>query len=591
MILTPPSPTLNPCDATPLGCAAKDAVSDAAGAVADNFMTQLIDTTADGLIKLIGYAAMSILKVPSPTLGTVEGGGVTPSNTLAAVWGSLSWLVMAVAVLSLMLTTVRIFWTLQAQEGRHVLRLLFNVIAASTVVVGVTIMMIRFGDEFSPWALMKIGGLDEGQVDKLATDDQFAKELVGLDPGQGAEALGNFSFVALLMLAVTTLGVVTQWLFLLVRSPLIVVMVAFIPVFAAASGTRAGQERLNKALMFLVAVVIYKPVVAIIYGTGLRMMKAEDQVDDPIVQFIWGSMLIIMAALALPALVKFLVPEAGAGTSSAFSGAGGVAAAGAAVYGASMLAGALTTGGGSAAAGGGAGAARAGGAGPTAPVPGGGPGGGASGGSSSGASGGPPGAGGGPGGSFGSSGSSGPGGSSTSPASGAVESGSPSTEGSPSPAEGVAPAGTGASTSGGPGSSSPGSTSAAPGSPAGLGAGSPSAPESTGGQSTDVGGSVEPPASAGVAAPGGDRTAGEAPEVAPASGSAASTSSSTPGSGAPAAPAAPEFRKVGTRAKERERRAALARDMATAVRVPAQRVARGAAELSQPVVADDQRRR
>lgn len=551
--LSAAAPTVDPCKLSPVGCVIKDKAGDAVGAAADNFMTRLIDATADGLIDLIGNMALSMFVVPSPTVGTVGGGQVTPSGTLQQVYGATSWLVMAVAVVSVMVTIMRMFWTLQASEGQNILRLLFNVIASTTVVIGMTVMLIQFGDRFSPWALMKIGGLSESEYAGLSQDQAFAKRLIGLDPGGGAQALGNLSLVALVMLTLTTIGVMMQWIFLIVRAPVVIVMTAFIPLFAAASGTRQGQERLMKSLMFLLAFVLYKPVAAIIYGVGLRLMSAEEQTDDPLFQFLWGSMLILMAALALPAMIKLFVPEAAVGSSSAFSGAAGVAAAGAAVYGSAMLAGALATGGAS------AGAAGAGSAGAGAGAGGAG----ATGAGSPPLSGGPPGGGGAGGGGFPGTGGGGSG------AGADASSGGSSTGASQSEAPSVAGSSTG---------QKDGSSSTATGGASSGGASS----AGTGGQSSEMGGSVEPPEStSSTSAPEPARGAGGG-EGAPATSAGAATH-------APAATTAPPVRQVGSRARARQAREAL-RHAGSGAAHASDRVARGASDMGQPALTPEQRR-
>lgn len=549
------------------------AVNDTVGAAADNFMTRLIDGAADGLIELLNRTAVSMFTVPSPDVGTVEGSKVTPSGTLQSVFNSTSWIVMAIAVISIMVTIMRMFWTLQASEGQNILRLLFNIVASTTVVLGMTIMLVEFSDRASPWLMMKIAGMGESEYAGLAKDEAFAKRLIGIDPGGGTQALGNLALIAILMLVLTTIGVLMQWIFLIVRSPILIIMVAFVPIFAAASGTRQGQERLRKSLMFLLAFILYKPVVAIIYGVGLRLMKAEDQTSDPIFQFLWGSMIILLAAVALPAMVNLFVREAGEGSSSAFSGAAGLAAAGAATYGAASLAGAaLATGGTGAAA---AAASRGNGA-PT-PAPDGDSGGGAST-NSSGSTGSPP----------SQDGSSGNGGGS-----------GPSSGGSgPAPSTGATPdAGGDSSSAAGDGNSAAthdGSSSSPNSSGSGGGASSTSG-SSTGASSTgdSPGGGGAWASSSSAGDPGGPTTPPETPAPVSAQerrgatggdslGGDSSGSSAAPGAqSTTAAPPAPAVRQVGSRARARQARQSVQHVGSTATKV-ASGASRMANDMSQP---------
>lgn len=327
-------------------------------------MVKLIKKALDGLVDLLTDLAHVIFLVPSPNIGSAGGGGFQPSETLGAVWGSLSWIVMAVGVISMLIAIMRMIWTLQATEGRVIIRMMINLVASTTVIVGMTSVAIKASDRFSPWVLEAISGRRE----KDLVGEKFAHQLLGstVNGGGGLPAMG---VVALVLIIIAEVAVVAQIIFMIVRAPLIIAMVAFIPLFAASSGTPKGQERFTKSLAFLLAFVLYKPVAAILYGIGLRMMRAAGDEGSPVMQFLWGTTLFVLIAFALPAMIKFFVAEAAVGSSNAFSGAAGIAAAGAAVYGAASLGAALSTGGGSAAAqGAGHGAmAAAKGAGPTPP--------------------------------------------------------------------------------------------------------------------------------------------------------------------------------------------------------------------------------
>lgn len=343
---------------------AKDAAGDAANSVADSFMERLIEGTLNGLVEIIGTLSMAMFGIPGPDVGSVEGGSVQPSATLAHTFGALSWIIIALTVISLMVAIVRMFWTLEAGESKVVVRMMINLIASTTVILGMTVLMLEFADKASPWLLTRISGYKD---DELNSGEKFAEALMGIDMSgsKGVTLFADLALIGLILLVITFFGVLMQIIFMLVRNPLIVAMCAFLPLFAASSGTRGGQERFNKALAFLIAFVIYKPVAAILLGIGLRMLKPLDAEENPLLTFLSGAILVALTGFALPAMVKLFVPEAAVGSSNAFSGGAGIAAAGAAVMSTAMLAGAFATGGSSAA------AAGAGAGGPAGPPPGG----------------------------------------------------------------------------------------------------------------------------------------------------------------------------------------------------------------------------
>lgn len=355
--------------ASQAGDAAKDAATDAAGSAADSFMEKLIEGTINGLVEMIGTLSMAMFGVPGPNVGTVGGSGVQPSATLAHTFSGLSWLIVALTVVSLMVAIARMFWTLEAAEGKVIIRMMINLIASTTVILGMTVLMLEFADKASPWLMTRISGYNE---DELNSGEKFAEALMGLDMSgtKGVTLFADLALIGLILLVITFFGVLAQIIFMIVRNPLIVAMCGFMPLFAASSGTRAGQERFNKALAFLVAFVLYKPVAAILLGIGLRMLKPLDAEENPLLTFVSGAVLIALTGFALPAMIKLFVPEAGVGSSNAFSGGAAIAAAGAAVMSTAMLAGAFATGGSSTAAAGAGGGGT--GAGTPPPNPGGG---------------------------------------------------------------------------------------------------------------------------------------------------------------------------------------------------------------------------
>src|SRR5699024_3166818 len=94
----------------------------------------------------------------------------------------------------------------------------------------------------------------------------------------------------------------------------------------------SGSEGFEKALGWIVALCLYKPIAAAIYVLGTLMVKnvAGDQIDpgQEWMALILGTMTLLLAVFAMPALVKFVAPAAGRGASSAFSGGAAVGAVG-----------------------------------------------------------------------------------------------------------------------------------------------------------------------------------------------------------------------------------------------------------------------
>mgnify|MGYP001155942952 CR=1 FL=1 len=345
--------------------AAGDAAGDAASGAADSFMEKLIEGTLNGLVEIIGNVAMSMFAVPEANVGEAGGGSVTPSTTLTAAYEGLNWIIIVVMILSMLWALGRIMWTLEAAESKIIVRMMINVVSSTTILLGAVILGLEFSEKASPWFLTKISGYRE---DELNSGEKLTEALMGLNmtgsTAGDASLFADLALVGLILLVIVFCGVLAMIVFLIVRNPLIVAMCAFLPIFAASTATRSGQERFNKALAYLLAFVLYKPVAGIIMGIGLRMLKPLDADEQPLMTFISGAVLVALTGFALPAMVKLFVSDAAIGSSNAFSGGAVVAAGGAAVMSSAMLAGSFASGGAS-----GAGAAGSAGAGTSPPPP------------------------------------------------------------------------------------------------------------------------------------------------------------------------------------------------------------------------------
>ena len=146
-------------------------------------------------------------------------------------------------------------------------------------------------------------------------------------------------------------GMLIQIAMLLCRSAFLVILSGVWPFAAALSTTENGLGWYRRLTGWIVAFILFKPTAAIIYAAAIRMLVVNQGSEISVIE---GVVLVILAALALPALMKLVAPMTGrmGGIAAAeFLAAGiGVAA------GAAMLAG---TGGLGAAAGGGEAAAGA----------------------------------------------------------------------------------------------------------------------------------------------------------------------------------------------------------------------------------------
>lgn len=173
--------------------------------------------------------------------------------------------------------------------------------------------------------------------------------------------------VAILLGLFAILTVLIQWVLMFVRGALLPLLVGWWPVAAAASMLKGGDNTFRGVTRWILAFLIYSPVAACIYALAWRMKSGQEGIGG----VINGWVLIVLAVLALPALLRLMTPAVdavgrmAAGTMAMGIAAGTIAAAGA-------VGAAVFSGGASAAAGGGAAAKAPAAAAPSGAAPGGG---------------------------------------------------------------------------------------------------------------------------------------------------------------------------------------------------------------------------
>lgn len=319
----------------------------AGGAIAGGAVDKFFQMIANGARDLLGAMSSFWMEVPSPKVASGSGQHWTGSETITSIqsWISPVGMVIFLATLSIALIKIAAD-TRRAGEGANaIIRSLVVTAAGGLPLLAVTMLLIQAGDAFSPWILERASGQD-------VSKDGFGKimELAMFgSPNRIPAASGALLIIYLLAI----LGSAVQVAFMILRGAAIILLLCFAQVIAAGSATEEGFLRFKRIAMLVLGFALYKPVAAIVLGVGLKLMSdpGEDS-SDQLINAIFGLTVIVMAALALPMVIKFVAPVAAMGSSAAFSGGAalGVAATGASIV---ALAG---TGGGSAAAGSSAGA-------------------------------------------------------------------------------------------------------------------------------------------------------------------------------------------------------------------------------------------
>ena len=123
----------------------------------------------------------------------------------------------------------------------------------------------------------------------------------------GLAATATTAVIAIVLGLLAFLGSVIQIMLMLVRGGMLVLLVGTLPLIAAFSNTEMGHQWFRKATAWLLAFALYKPAAAIIYAVAFKLGGQQGALA-----LLDGVMMLILAILALPALLRFLVPATSA---------------------------------------------------------------------------------------------------------------------------------------------------------------------------------------------------------------------------------------------------------------------------------------
>jgi len=419
------------CKIYDIPCLAGSVTGSVASKVTNSFLDEVRKSAADATVTILKTLGTFWLKIPSPSVANPDGTAGGPAGFLQ---GNLGYLTILAAVFGLILCGARLGITARSEHGAEAVKMLVRLIAVTAAGAGVTAVLIKGGDEFSPWIIQTSTG---------APFDQSAPSLL-----TSAGLLAMTPLLTIIVAIFALFGAGAMVIFMILRGALLIILIAVWPLATSLTGTEQGMQWYKKINAYIIAFVLLRPVASIIYAAGFLLLKDGHgfATNDPGVSALMASLtgmaILAVAGLSLPALLRFVAPAAAAGSG---------AMTGAAVMGAAVAVGAaaVTMGAGAAAGGAGAGSAGASSGGPSGAASASSAGAAATGGGSGGGGGGPSGstepAGGGPSGGGGGGGASGSG----EPTSGSDGGGD--TGGTPQPSSAGAPAG-GSSTGAGSGS-------------------------------------------------------------------------------------------------------------------------------------------
>lgn len=252
-----------------------------------NTVKSMIAGVADGYGTLLNWW----FSIPTPKLANVDYLTVLQAYMLPIQAGML--------IASIMIAVIRVVLAHSGGEGaasQELTKIIVRTVFAASLFGVAVAAGTTIADSFSLWLLNESSGGDLGaKVQAMLLDDN------------STWGPGWILLISLLGMA----GALMQAVLLVIRQGFLIVIVGFLPMAASGSGTGMGANAYQKMVNWTVAFILFKPVAAGIMSTAF--WAADPGSDASKLQ---GLMLLSVAAVALPAVMRVL------GVSSSNSGSG-----------------------------------------------------------------------------------------------------------------------------------------------------------------------------------------------------------------------------------------------------------------------------
>ncbi|MEU5156104.1 hypothetical protein [Glycomyces sp. NPDC021274] len=274
-----------------LAADAADEAGDAVGgSIGGTVMEDLALDAAAGMMQMMEWFADAFVAFPNIDLA---GGGI--SKVYAISMG-------IAAIVSVFIMFVQITRTVVTAEGRPVAEAVVGLAKAllavmTTLTIGS--MALVASDELASGIIDLTFEDGEAELrDKLAALFAF-----GASPELAATLILLISLAGIALLFVL-------WGELILRNAAIAVLIATSPIAAVGQMSHTTKQWWNKLVSATIQLIIMKPLIAIIFAVGFSLIGETETEDGTgatdIATLLSGMLIILLAALAWPALARFM---------------------------------------------------------------------------------------------------------------------------------------------------------------------------------------------------------------------------------------------------------------------------------------------
>ncbi|MHB8657444.1 MAG: hypothetical protein ACYC91_05735 [Solirubrobacteraceae bacterium] len=290
------------------------------GGAVSSLAGDAITALAKAVLGALGHAVQwaSTLWVGIGTPPVADGAGQA-TGTVAFLQQNLLVFTTGLAVLCMLLGAGRIVYhEHKAAQLRELGRYLVTYVLVSGAAAGAASVLIGGSDQMASWFISRASagsGFADHLANLLGLATAGTSHMVGAPAGFTVGLAGTVTtaFIAIVLGIIAFLATVIQIMLVLVRGGMLVLLVGTLPLVAAFSNTEMGMQWFRKAGGWLVAFALYKPAAAIVYAVAFELAGQPGALA-----LLDGVMMLVLAILALPALLRFVVPA-----TSALAGGGG----------------------------------------------------------------------------------------------------------------------------------------------------------------------------------------------------------------------------------------------------------------------------
>lgn len=256
------------------------------------FLNEYLDDIKAGLTNSVKTMVTFWTSVPDPAVTNADGSYTEP---VAFLQSNLAWLVAVIMCFATLAGLAIVAWTQRTEGFMAIVQMLLTYIGYMTL-GGIAISV----------GLLVINALSAKLIEDSTQGTSFADNMLTMF--ESYQGVGSAIIAGILLLLGAGISLFTCVL-MIARGGILLALIGALGLSIAVSAMDFGKALLRHYLGWILAFVFYKLAAAVIYAIGFRMLGANTgATDQGLLQILYGLTLLSLAVLALPAMIRLVVP-------------------------------------------------------------------------------------------------------------------------------------------------------------------------------------------------------------------------------------------------------------------------------------------